>query len=152
MAYSTKTKPTRPPKPYPDFPLFAHRNGQWAKKIRGKFHYFGLWDDSDKALENFLDQRDELMAGRTPRPTVDGFTVKELCRRRKCESCSISSSCIARGLDSTAFATPSKQLAVEAGTKLPSTLIMSEQAKAGKLDFQGMDEMLDFAFRLPYTS
>jgi hypothetical protein len=27
---------TRPGKPFPDYPLFAHHNGQWAKKIRGK--------------------------------------------------------------------------------------------------------------------
>jgi hypothetical protein len=33
----------------------------------------------DGALENFLDQRDDLMAGRTPRLTADGFTVKDLC-------------------------------------------------------------------------
>ena len=31
----------RPRKPHRHFPLFAHRNGQWAKKIRQKIHYFG---------------------------------------------------------------------------------------------------------------
>ena len=36
---------TKPPKPYPLFPLTAHPTRRWCKKIAGKLHYFGPWDD-----------------------------------------------------------------------------------------------------------
>lgn len=50
-------------KPDPDFPLFLHQTCQRAKKVRGKLHYFGT--DPDAALTKYLDQRDDLQAGRT---------------------------------------------------------------------------------------
>jgi hypothetical protein len=38
--------------PRASFPLTAHPNGQWCKKIRGKVHFFGVWLDPDAALAN----------------------------------------------------------------------------------------------------
>jgi integrase len=79
VAHSTKVK--KPAKPYEGFPLFPHATKRWCKKIRGKQHYFGPWDDPDGALEKFLEQRDDLYAGRTPRANKDGLTVRDLCNR-----------------------------------------------------------------------
>lgn len=69
---------TKPSKPRPDFPLFAHANGQWCRKIRSRFHYFGPWADPEAALNLYLDQRDDLQAGRKPRKVSDtGPTVAD---------------------------------------------------------------------------
>lgn len=67
MPVGHSTKRQAPPKPHRDFPLFPHRNGQWCKKVRGKQHYFGVWEHPDAALELWLQQKDALLAGRTPR-------------------------------------------------------------------------------------
>ena len=73
--------PAKPTKPRPDFPLFAHAAGVWAKKIRGKLPYFGPWADPDGALAKYLEQKDALHAGRKPREDTGGLSVKELANR-----------------------------------------------------------------------
>ena len=73
----------RPEKPYEGFPLFAHRNGQWAKKVAGVMRYFGMWADPDGALGRYLAERGELQQGLTPKSRVvertDVATVQYLC-------------------------------------------------------------------------
>lgn len=78
-----KQRAGKPDKPYDGFPMFAHDSGRWAKKIRGRLHYFGSWrDDRDgsSALERFNREWPYLKDGRTPPPaeTGDALTVAAL--------------------------------------------------------------------------
>jgi hypothetical protein len=57
-----RKKRDKPPKPHKGFPLTAHDNGQWCKKIRGKLHYFGPWGDWQAALAVFREPREDLYA------------------------------------------------------------------------------------------
>ena len=66
----------KPAKPRPDFPLFAHHNGQWSKKICGRFRYFGVWADPQAALEKYQKERDYLYTGQ--QPPADTYKVSDL--------------------------------------------------------------------------
>jgi len=79
MIKSHRTQSPKPDKPTPDFPLFAHAAGVWAKKIRGKLHYFGPWDDPEAALAKYNAEKDALHAGKKPRETSAGAaTIKDV--------------------------------------------------------------------------
>lgn len=72
----------KPSKPYPDFPLFPHDNGQWCKTIRRKHYFFGVWRDPQAALKKYLRDKDALNAGIDPKT----FTGNELTLQDGCEA------------------------------------------------------------------
>ena len=58
-----------------DFPLWKHPRGYWCKKVAGQNKYFEkVADDPDgsESLVQWLDQKDDLLAGREPRDQVTG--------------------------------------------------------------------------------
>jgi hypothetical protein len=64
-------------KPWPDFPLTVHPNGQYSKKIRGRVHYFGPQSAGpDAAVALYHKQKDFLYAGLAV--PVEGETVADL--------------------------------------------------------------------------
>ena len=84
MVTVLKTKRNKPRKPYSSFPLTAHNNGQWCKKVQGKIHFFGVWADPKGAHSNYLRVAEDLHAGRQPAPSniaPDEPTVKDVCNR-----------------------------------------------------------------------
>lgn len=86
MADSTprrdSAKPRPPAKPK-DFPLQVHKaSGRWSKKVKGRRVYFGKVADDPAgkaALEKWLDQRDDLLAGRIPKADRDTLRLFQLC-------------------------------------------------------------------------
>lgn len=62
-------------KPHPDFPLYPHSSGRWAKKVRGNREFFGstLKDPKgEAAIEEWLRVKDFLLAGK-PRPPKGNY-------------------------------------------------------------------------------
>lgn len=65
-------------KPYSEYPLWWHPQGYWAKKIRGKVHYFGArYRDWEEALKEYQAQVDDLQLGNEPTP--QSLTIEQLC-------------------------------------------------------------------------
>jgi integrase len=68
-----------------DFPLSVHKGtGYWTKKVRGRPYYFGRVADDPKgvaALRQWLEEKDDLLAGREPRAKTDGLTVRDLANK-----------------------------------------------------------------------
>lgn len=56
-------------------PLYPHNSGKWAKKIDGKMHYFGRWDDLEGALREY-----RKLVGETDRLSTT-ITVRDACER-----------------------------------------------------------------------
>jgi integrase len=81
VQHSTKVK--KPAKPYPDFPLYPHRNGQWAKTICTKECYFGSWKTGtwQEAYEKFKQDAPSLFAGNVPEPRYDCATIGDMVNR-----------------------------------------------------------------------
>lgn len=70
----------KPAKPSPDYPLFAHASGTWAKKIDGKHRHFGAWDDPDGALLRFEREYGKRF-GRRVRSAAEYVTIGEVVNR-----------------------------------------------------------------------
>jgi integrase len=80
---STSSRPSR--KAPAKLPLTRHPRGYWCKKVKGKLHYFGKIagdENGQAALALWLDQKDDPLAGRTPRVKGgDGLTLVDLTNR-----------------------------------------------------------------------
>ena len=92
-ARARKQSAKKPKKPHRDFALTPTTRGYWVKKIHGVIHQFGRWgrvvdgvmvrlegDGADAALIRYLEQKDDLHAGREPQVAADQLTVGKLCR------------------------------------------------------------------------
>lgn len=75
---ATGTKPAKPR----GSPLTPHPNGSWAKRIRGKLHYFGPWDDHAGAVRRYQEMAGSLHSGRRAKAAnPDDVTVAMVCNQ-----------------------------------------------------------------------
>jgi integrase len=75
MAQPNSRRKTRSDK----FPLTLHKTGQYCKKIRGKFYYFG--SDRNEAMQRYFAQATYLHTGKRedPGPVGNSISLKTLC-------------------------------------------------------------------------
>ena len=79
-----RTRKSVSSKPHPDFPLFPPATGRSAKKVQGRFCYFGKaanGPDRQAALALWLGQKHDLLAGRTPRAKPEGMGPSAIVER-----------------------------------------------------------------------
>jgi len=81
-SHSARKSTCRLKKPRADFPLGIHKgSGYWCRKVKGRVFYSGKVANDPKgkaALEQWLEQRDDLLAGREPRTKTEGLSVADL--------------------------------------------------------------------------
>ncbi len=77
-----------PRKPHADFPRYAHKCDRWAEQIRGPTRVRPSFSGRRQSIrlagprsKRLRAPKDDLLAGRTSRPAVDGLTHRELCNR-----------------------------------------------------------------------
>ncbi len=77
--YTGKRLTSKPAKPHiPTSRSFPMPRAGGRRRCRGRLHYFGPWEDADGALEEWLRQKDDLLAGRKPRLKTEGITLKDV--------------------------------------------------------------------------
>lgn len=85
---------SKPEKPYKEFPLFAHPNSQWSRKIRGKASGIETTGDLDVAVNQNLIEIDNIRAVWNPRLQVcqtSTFGSQNLPRAERCPVGAVSS-------------------------------------------------------------
>ena len=73
-----KQESSKPSKPRPDFPLYAHSRGYWCKSYGGTKYNCGPWADPSAAERKWLEIKSRLDRGE-PGNVVSEATVKSMC-------------------------------------------------------------------------